>query len=170
MYLSRNSISAILIGVDGLPCEMWKVIPRFEDYHCSNFGRVKSFKRGKTKILTPCIGGGGYLRVNLCKDGKAKNFRANRLVATLFIANPESKPEVNHLAGRFNNYYECLAWATSSENQQHAYETGLDQPKLTPAQVELLRPTRQNVRLQYTNNQQHHSRKINFRSFGSFFI
>jgi len=31
--------------------EIWKMIEEFEDYYVSNFGRVKSFKHGKEKIL-----------------------------------------------------------------------------------------------------------------------
>ncbi|MBR0060331.1 MAG: HNH endonuclease, partial [Selenomonadaceae bacterium] len=47
--------------------------------------------------------------------------------AQAFIPNPDHKPEVNHLDGnKFNCYVGNLIWATSAENQQHAYDTGLN--------------------------------------------
>lgn len=114
------------LTLEDLPGEVWVTVPEFADYHESNFGRTKRFyKNGNVKILKPCLGKRGYLTVQLCKDGKHKSFRVNRLVATLFIPNPDNKPEVNHLAGRFNNFVDCLEWATKAENIQHAYDSGL---------------------------------------------
>ena len=37
-----------------------------------------------------------YLRVTLTKDMIRKTFSVNRLVALMFIPNPEKKKEVNH--------------------------------------------------------------------------
>lgn len=55
-----------------LDCETWKKIKGYDgDYCISNFGRIKSFKCGKEKILIP-VKDNGYLRVNLCKNGKEK--------------------------------------------------------------------------------------------------
>ena len=111
---------------ESLDGEIWKPIPNYEElYHGSNFGRVKSFKRKNPKIMKPSLSNEGYLYVGLNKNGKQKGFRLNILVATLFIPNPENKPEVNHRYSRFSNFVDCLEWATGSENVQHAVRTGL---------------------------------------------
>ena len=113
------------LTLDDLPGEEWKPIPDYEDYHVSNFGRVKSFKT-KPRIMKPAFDKGGYLQAVLSEDDKAKFFRVNRLVALCFIPNPENKPHVNHIDGnKFNNHVSNLEWATPKENQRHAAKLGL---------------------------------------------
>jgi len=66
----------------------------------------------------------GYVRVNLCKNGKNKKHSVHRLVATAFIPNPENKPCVNHIDGnKKNNKLENLEWVTHKENTNHAVKT-----------------------------------------------
>lgn len=116
------------LTLDDLPGEIWKPIPDFDKYEVSNFGRVKSLQERwrKPRILKPATNYKGYLLVQLCINGKGKNFRVHRLVALAFIPNPEGKPEINHRDGcRLNNFVGNLEWVTSSENQRHAYLTGL---------------------------------------------
>ena len=106
-------------------------------YQVSNLGRVKSLTRnlqyedGRSftrtgKILTGQKHKNGYMYVLLSKNGKSKIFLLHRIVALMFIKNSENKPEVNHDNGKKE---ECcvsnLYWATRSENQKHAYDTGL---------------------------------------------
>ena len=76
--------------------EIWREI--FTDYLVSNFGNVDSLKRGKRKRLRP-QGVKGYSLVTFIIGGKKKAFLVHRLVAALFIPNPENKPEVNHING-----------------------------------------------------------------------
>lgn len=45
--------------------EIWSPVPDYEDYQVSNFGRVKSLKLGKVKILKPILDRNGYLQVKL---------------------------------------------------------------------------------------------------------
>lgn len=118
--------------------EVWKDIEGYEGlYQVSNMGRVKSLeryvnfknymKRVSERILVVSENRGGYLQVNLCKDGKAKGMRIHRIVAETFIPNHEGKRTVNHIDGnKKNNAVDNLEWATHKENLVHAYETGLN--------------------------------------------
>jgi len=68
----------------------------------------------------------GYLRVELWQNGIGKKYLVHRLLAQAFIPNPDEKPQVNHIDGdKRNNALSNLEWVTQSENQKHAYETGL---------------------------------------------
>lgn len=79
--------------------EEWKDIEGYEGlYMVSNYGRVKSLKFGKERILYQSIGTKDYLLVKLFKEGNKITFRVHRLVAIAFIPNPENKPEVNHIS------------------------------------------------------------------------
>lgn len=112
--------------------EFWKPIKDFEYYFISNFGRVKSTKFGKERILKPIIVGCGYLFVNLCKNGKVKKFLVHRLVVEAFLEIPE---ELKHLKGtcylqvnhkdenKSNNNVENLEWCTSSYNVNYGSRT-----------------------------------------------
>lgn len=64
--------------------------------------------------------------MRLTKDGKAKTFSVNRLVALMFVPNDLGKPEVNHKdTNKLNNHASNLEWCTTKENIQHAYKNGL---------------------------------------------
>lgn len=68
----------------------------------------------------------GYLYANLCKNAKYKNHLMHRLMAETFLVKEKKDKEVNHLNGiKHDNRIENLEWCSSSENSQHAYDTGL---------------------------------------------
>ena len=134
--------------LENLPGEIWADIPDYDgDYQESNFGRTKSLKNGRGKILKPSLHENGYLRVGLLKESDATNYSVHCLVAQLFVPNPENNPIVNHIdGGRFNNYFENLEWVTVKENLEHAVKMGLIksgednyQAKLTADQVREIR-------------------------------
>lgn len=110
--------------------EIFKLISDYPNYEVSNLGNVRNRLTGK--VLRPFKNGKGYLRVDLCKNGKEKTFLVHRLVATAFIPNPDNKPQVNHIDGcKSNNYISNLEWCNSSENVSHSYRTGLSHTIVT---------------------------------------
>lgn len=115
--------------------ERWKLLsyPKvdFGRYEVSSLGRVRNTKTGR--ILKPHQSNNGYWRVTLyCHKHNRKSISVkvsiHRLVAMHFIPNPDlRKDQVNHKLGinkRDNSIYN-LEWVTGSENQKHAYDTGL---------------------------------------------
>lgn len=105
-------------------------------YQVSNFGRIKSLKREitqtngfkytiKEKELKQSKNNNGYMAITLNNFDK-KRFSVHRLVGESFIDNPENKEQINHINGvKTDNRVENLEWVTKSENQIHAYKTGL---------------------------------------------
>lgn len=135
----------VWLNLDDLPQEQWRDVVGYEGlYQVSNFGRIKSFQRGKVMIISPtkC---GRYPYVTLFKPSYRNNFFVHSLVARAFYANLENKPQVNHRDGdKRNNCVWNLEWATSKENAQHAIRLGLrrvapdnpNPPKEIPAGIQ----------------------------------
>lgn len=105
--------------------EMWEDIPGYEGhYQVSSAGKIFSYKTNR--IISQNHFREGYKMTILSKDGKSKQFSVHRLVAEVFVPNPENKPIVNHKDGvKDNNYWLNLEYVTSSENTYHALRTGL---------------------------------------------
>lgn len=113
--------------------EIWKDINGFEGlYQVSNLGNVKRLagvvlmKNGLTrtvreKILKPAKCGnkkyGGYLFVNLYKEGKKIPKYIHRLVADAFVPNPYNLPQVNHKdEDKTNNVVDNLEFCSVLSN------------------------------------------------------
>ena len=133
-----------------LPQEIWRDICGYEGlYQVSNFGRVKSLRFGREKLLKVGVSNTGYANVSLIKNKSKKTFHVHVLVAVTFLPNPENKREVNHIDGdKQNNRVENLEWVTGSENTRHAIQNGQLQikkgsqchfAKLTDEQVRYIR-------------------------------
>lgn len=108
--------------------EIWKYIKGYKGrYQVSNLGRVKSFVRNKNgRKITPFICG-EYLAFWLTSPGNKRRIMfLHKALLLTFKKNPKNKKEGNHLDGnKLNNALYNLKWATRSENQKHAYLTGL---------------------------------------------
>jgi hypothetical protein len=115
--------------------EIWKSHEDFENYEFSNHGR---FRKADTKIIlknttddkTRKTVKGGYVITFLkhAKLGVRKRVRIHRMVALLFVHNPNSSEYniVNHIDGnKQNNHYSNLEWTTVYENNKHAIKNNL---------------------------------------------
>ncbi|MFT8916526.1 MAG: NUMOD4 domain-containing protein [Oenococcus sp.] len=98
--------------------EIWRDIKGYEGlYQVSNWGRVRSFHRKHPLIMKPSPSAKKYLLINLHKKGVSKYFQVHRLVAQVFVPNPDSKPIVNHIDENiYNNKFSNLNWVTNIEN------------------------------------------------------
>lgn len=102
--------------------EIW--IP-YKDGHylVSNLGKIRNSKTGH--LLKGTKQKNGYILVHLrLQNNEMKLF--HRVVAEVFIPNPENKPQVNHIdADKTNNRVDNLEWNTAQENMLHSFELGL---------------------------------------------
>lgn len=95
--------------------EEWKKIDGYDNYSVSSEGRVRNDKT--LRILKVGYNKDGYLNVKLWKNGKEKNFLVHRLVAIMFLPNPENKPCVDHInCVRDDNRVENLRWSSQKDN------------------------------------------------------
>ena len=122
--------------------ETWKTIAGYEGlYQVSNLGRVKSLNYNHTgieRILMSRKNRGGYLYVNLHKDGHYKTITVHRLVATAFIPNPNNMKTVNHKDEvKTNNVASNLEWMSQKDNNNYgthnkrASEAKINHPSLS---------------------------------------
>jgi hypothetical protein len=97
--------------------EIFKDVVGYEGlYQVSNFGRVKSLKCGREKILKP-YDSEGYTRISLHKSNKRKDIRVHIMVALAHIgARPEGLV-IDHIdENKSNNNVSNLRYITSREN------------------------------------------------------
>lgn len=96
-----------------------KDIPGFEGLYKVTFdGFVISCKTGLP--MKQSKDKGGYLITCLSKHGKKFYNRTHRIVAELYLINPNNYPEVNHKDhDRTNNNVNNLEWCTRSYNLIH---------------------------------------------------
>lgn len=102
---------------------MTEIYKDYFGYKVSNTGKVIN-KYGR--FISVYYDRYGYQLLNGIFNGKKKPKTIHRIVATLFIDNPNNKPCVNHIDGnKKNNNASNLEWCTYSENNTHSYKIGL---------------------------------------------
>jgi hypothetical protein len=106
-------------------------IESFNDYFVDENGVVYSHKYNKWKVMKQQNHRKGYKVVTLVDKDFKKTLKVHRLVAMAYLKNPLNKEQVNHKDGnKTNNHLSNLEWATQSENQIHAHQSGLMDNKI----------------------------------------
>ena len=108
--------------------ETWKDVPDTKTrLQVSDLGRIRSFMRKEEgNILKATEDTKGYLRLNVTIDRQRRCYKVHRLVAQMFLSNPDDKKQVNHIDGnKGNNAASNLEWVTNEENARHAILHGL---------------------------------------------
>lgn len=120
--------------------EVWASVPNYPEYEISNFGKFRSLDRYvpiknkgvrfyKGRYINKSVDSSGYNQIAFTNEiyGR-KAFSAHRLVALVFVDNPDKNTlvEVNHKNGiKTDNHYLNLEWVTSLDNKKHALKNGL---------------------------------------------
>lgn len=91
---------------------IWKPVPLYPDYRVSEFGEVESFKWRKWMRINPFYKNGEqHPSVKLYKGGEYKKIIIPKLVATVYLDNPNNYKNVSYKDGNIHNYhYKNLLW------------------------------------------------------------
>jgi hypothetical protein len=100
---------------------MWKQLEKFSKYELNEQGIVRNIKTGnnlKARLCRPGRNAVGYYVFDMYNDvGRKKSLKRSRILAILFIDNPEELPEVDHIdEDTLNDELSNLAWVTRKEN------------------------------------------------------
>mgnify|MGYP000911075990 CR=1 FL=1 len=98
------------------------------EYLADKLGNI--LRKADRILVKPMIDDTGYYRASIIHtrpNGTIMDYeRIHRLMAMTYLDNAEEKRTINHIDGiKTNNNILNLEWATDSENQQHAINTGL---------------------------------------------
>ncbi len=102
------------------PVPEGKVMDGYPNYIITNDGRVYNSQRNK--YLVPAKAENGYMFISLSDGKKRKTLSIHRLVALLYLDNPNNLPEVNHIDfDKTNNNVDNLEWISRSDNMKHNF-------------------------------------------------
>ena len=135
-------IEQVVFSLSG--AEEWRKVPDWP-LQVSSWGRVTSHTG--TILAQAPKGRWGHLKVSCCRDKKwvrgehYKDFPVHRLVASVFVDNPENLPQVRHLNGlAWDNRADNLVWGTDQHNRNDMKNHGTGRgtksnQKLTEQQI-----------------------------------
>lgn len=93
-------------------------VPGYTDYLVYEDGRIWSNKTHK--FLKPAFSQSGYASVELFNHSGSKRLLIHRIVASVFIPNPNNLPQVNHKdENPKNNNVNNLEWCTALYNMNY---------------------------------------------------
>lgn len=109
---------------------MMNITKDYQGYRITTNGDVYSLRNPKKKLKLR-LKRSGYLYVDIFRYKIWRKYDrkyVHRLVAELFMENPQNLPVVNHKDGdKTNNDISNLEWVSFSENTQHYYKMKYEQ-------------------------------------------
>ena len=115
--------------VETIEGEEWRLIPSelfdlLEPHEVSSHGRIKNLTSGRVGSGSTQDDGVVVFRFTLT-DGCMRVILVARVVASVFLENPESKALVMHIDGdKANNHVSNLAWATRADVNHASHDRG----------------------------------------------
>ena len=111
-----------------------KPVPGYEDLYYVNPNTLEVISKRNEKPLKVRMKKNGYPEIHLSRDGKDSYKRIHRLLAELYIPNPDNLPDVNHRDENKNNYsLDNLEWCNKSYNQKYGTINERRGPKISKA-------------------------------------
>jgi hypothetical protein len=99
-----------------------KEIAGHPGYFVTEDGRVFSSKSGEIKERKQYKTKKGYNLICINTAGKQYTYRVHRLVAELYIPNPDNLPQVNHKdENKTNNHASNLEWCDNQYNCEYSH-------------------------------------------------
>lgn len=108
-----------------IPNQEWFKIPNYSQYLVTKRGIFKNIH--SDHFVNSSLSKWGYSTIVLTRDdGKRMTLRVHRVLASMFIPNPENKVSVDHIDGnKINNCLSNLRWVTPKENTANSLRLGL---------------------------------------------
>lgn len=117
------------------------VHPEYPRYWITDAGQVLTASKtwdgtDVVRQIARCVTRAGYVDYVLTdRYGARRHKYAHRLVAALYLPNPENKPEINHLDhDKNNNQVSNLQWVTHAENQSYSRQLNRGKRKISAEQ------------------------------------